>query len=93
MIIMTNIDISVSSTAFELYNKIFSKKGGILDRFSNNGTEYDGGSHALRNQKNIAKYLNFLEEISFIMFKSNKLTLAKMGMNYQQLIFMEKLQF
>lgn len=73
MAIMSNIDITEKTIIPELYNRIFAKRGGIFDRFS----EYDNGSHILRNADNINKYLNFLQKIAFLMFKRDNLSLSK----------------
>lgn len=72
MAIMSNIDITESSTKPELYNRIFAKRGGIFDRFS----EYDSGSQLLRNADNIKKYLEFLQKIAFKMFEKDNLLLS-----------------
>lgn len=72
MAIMSNIDITESSTKPELYNRIFAKRGGIFDRFS----EYDSGSQLLRNADNIEKYLEFLQKIAFKMFEKDNLLLS-----------------
>ena len=75
MAIMSNIDITGNATKPELYNRIFSGKGGIFDRFYYEGTAYDEGSHPLRNSENIKKYLEFLQEVAFRMYKKNNLSL------------------
>lgn len=77
MAIMSNIDITKKATRPELYSRIFAEKGGIFDRFSYKGIAYDKGSHMLRDNENIRKYLNVLGEIAFTMFEKNKLSLSK----------------
>lgn len=69
MAIMSNIDITKSSTKPELYNLIFAKRGGIFDRFS----EYDSGSQLYRNADNVKKYLEFLQKTAFMMFEKDGL--------------------
>lgn len=77
MAIMSDVDISENPTKPELYNRIFAEKGGIFDKFCVDGIGYDKGSHLLRNNSNIRKYLKFLREIAFKMFEKNKLFLSK----------------
>lgn len=77
MAIMTEIDITKKSTKAELYNLVFAEKGGIFDRFFNGDTEYDEGSHVLRNAKNIKIYLQFLQKTAFKMFEKNSLSLEE----------------
>lgn len=73
MAIMSNIDITESTSKPELYNRIFAEEGGIFDRFC----EYDNGSQVLRNPENIKKHLRFLKEIAFKMFEKNDLQIQK----------------
>lgn len=87
MAIMSNIDITKKATKSELYNRIFAEKGGIFDRFSNDGIGYDSGSSALRNKGNIKKYLEFLRKISFSMFEKGTLSLEKIEYNIPKLEF------
>lgn len=77
MAIMSNVDISENPTKPELYNRIFAEQGGIFDKFSYDGTEYDIGSQILRDPENIKKYLNFLQEVSFKMFETGELRLLE----------------
>lgn len=87
MAIMSNIDITKKATKSELYNRIFAEKGGIFDRFSNDGIGYDSGSSALRNKGNIKKYLEFLRKISFSMFEKGTLSLEKKECDIPKLKF------
>lgn len=75
MAIMSKIDISENPTKPELYEQIFSEKGGIFDRFSDGEVGYSKGAQVMRNQENIKKYLEFLRKVSFDMFEKKKLTL------------------
>lgn len=75
MAIMSNIDISENPTKPELYNRIFAGEGGIFDRFYDGNTEYDSGSHVLRESENIEKYLIFLRQVAFEMFMRNEWSL------------------
>ena len=76
MAIMSNIDIIRKATKPELYNRIFAEKGGIFDRFSYEGVGYDEGAHPFRNSDNIKKFLEFLQEVAFKMYKKNDLSLS-----------------
>lgn len=73
MAIMSDIDITTSTSKPELYNRIFAETGGIFDRFC----EYDNGSHILRNPENIKKYLSFLGDTAFKMFEKKDLQIQK----------------
>lgn len=77
MAIMTNINITAKTSKSDLYNRIFAEKGGIFDRFSNEGIAYSEGSQILRDSKNIKMYLDFLEKVAFKMFVKNSQLLAK----------------
>ena len=80
MAIMSKVDISENLSKPEIYNRIFAERGGIFDKFYNEGIAYDGGSHILRNKQNVKIYLEFLQKVSFEMFESNHLVLKE---NYQ----------
>ena len=77
MAIMSNVDIRENPTKPELYNRIFAKVGGIFDKFSLEGVEYDKGSQVLRNINNIEKYLKFLRDAAFVMFEKNNLSVSQ----------------
>lgn len=87
MAVMSNIDISENPTKPELYNRIFAEKGGIFDRFSCDGVEYDKGAQVLRNGENIKTYLSFLQKVSFVMFENNTLNLKMEDCNVPELEF------
>lgn len=73
MAIMSNIDITKKSNKSEVYNLIFAEREGIFDRFS----EYDNGSHIMRNADNVKKYLIFLQKTAFEMFERDELSLLQ----------------
>lgn len=77
MAIMCNLDLTLKTTKPELYDRVFSEKGGIFDKFTWNGIGYDNGTQPLRDKNNIKKYLRFLQDIAFKMFEKNKLILSK----------------
>lgn len=77
MALMTDTNIGENPSKPELYNKIFAEKGGIFDKFSYDGTEYDIGDQLLRSPENIKKYLGFLKEVAFKMFEAGSSTLMK----------------
>ena len=77
MAIMSNVDISENPTKPELYNCIFSEKGGIFDKFFDGKSEYSIGKQIFRNPENIKKYLKFLQEVAFDMFEKNNFILTK----------------
>lgn len=93
MAIMSDIDIikyiTKSITKPELYNRIFTQKGGIFDKFSYNGSEYDYGNQILRDNKNINIYLNCLQEIAFKMFDKNVFSLTQKEIKKPSLEFQE----
>lgn len=73
MSIISNIDITKSTSKPELYNRIFAETGGIFDKFS----EYDSGSQIMRNPNNIVCYLEFLRTTAFKMFEKNESVLSR----------------
>lgn len=73
MAIISKADMNEKTTIPKLYSRIFAAKGGLFDKFC----EYDNGEHVLRNPTNIKKFLNFLCETAFKMFKRNILQLKK----------------
>ncbi len=77
MAIMSEIDITKNATKAELYNRIFAEKGGIFDKFSDYEEGYDYGNQLLRDEKNIIKYLGFLQETAFKMFDENNLSIPR----------------
>lgn len=90
MSIMTEMDISENPTKPELYSRIFAEKGGIFDKFSYRGSEYDVGNQILRDPQNIKKYLKFLGEIAFSMFEKNDTVLLKDQFEIPELYFQGK---
>lgn len=87
MAIMSGIDINEHYTKPELYNKIFAEKGGIFDRFYDGENEYSEGSQIMRNHENVKKYLQFLHEVSFMMFENNRRRLKIDDCNVPELEF------
>lgn len=87
MSIMTGLDITKKATKPELYNRIFAEKGGIFDKFFYKGVGYDKGSQPLRDRNNIKKYLEFLQNIAFLMFKKDVLVLSKRECEIPELDF------
>lgn len=83
MALMSNIDIKENPTKPELYNHIFAKEGGIFDKFSYDGTEYDIGNQVMRHPNNIKKYLVFMQKVAFMMFEKNEICLIKDKDNYE----------
>lgn len=83
MALMSNIDIKENPTKPELYNHIFAKEGGIFDKFSYDGTEYDIGNQVMRHPINIEKYLTFMQKVAFMMFEKNEICLVKDKDNYE----------
>ena len=77
MAVMSDVEISKNPTKPELYTKIFAPKGGIFDKFSYEGNEYDIGNQILRDSENIDKFLNFLQETAFQMFETGSSALKK----------------
>lgn len=75
MAIMSGVDISQNPTKPELYRRIFSEEGGIFDKFCFEEGGYDVGQHILRSSENIKKYLKFLREVAFEMFRKDDLPL------------------
>ena len=90
MAIMSGVDINETHTKPELYNRVFAKRGGIFDKFSYEGTEYDVGNHILRDSRNIKKYLGFLQEVAFKMFEINDLSLQEAEYEIPELKFQGK---
>lgn len=89
MAIMSNINITKTTTKPQLYNRIFAEKGGIFDRFYDGEFEYDKGAQILRKPKNIKEYLDFLRKIAFMMFESNSLLLMTKDCEIPKLEFGE----
>lgn len=87
MAIMSNIEISQNYTKPELYNRIFSKKNGIFDRFANGDIGYGNGKQILRDPKNIEAYLKFLRKVAILMFKKNEIILYRGECEIPQLKF------
>ncbi len=87
MAIMTNIDIDKNFTKPELYNRIFAERGGIFDRFCNEGIAYSEGKQLFRVPQNTIHYMKFLREIAFFMFEKNDLCL------YREEYIVPELQF
>lgn len=77
MAIMSKVDISENLSKPEIYNRMFAERGGIFDKFYNEGIAYDSGSQIMRNPENIKKYLRFLREVAFKLHKSDSLLLQK----------------
>lgn len=77
MAIMSKVDISENLSKPEIYNRMFAERGGIFDKFYNEGIAYDSGSQIMRNPENIKKYLRFLREVAFKIHKSDRLLLQK----------------
>ncbi len=71
MSIMCGLDITNCNSKPEIYNRIFEKDGGIFDRFSFDEKAYGEGAQILRDTNNIEKYLVFLRETAFQLFKLN----------------------
>lgn len=90
MAIMSKVDISNNHTKPELYNLIFAEKGGIFDKFYNGRTEYSKGIQILRDLHNIKKYLKFLRDTAFEMFKYDTLSLLKEKCEIPKLEFEDK---
>lgn len=90
MAIITNVNITGKVSKAEFYTRIFAKRGGIFDRFSYDGIDYDIGNHILRDPENIKKYLNYLQQVAFRMFEEGKLYLLKNEIVIPELIFDEK---
>ena len=90
MAIMSGVDINEAHTKPELYNRVFAKQGGIFDKFSYEGTQYDVGNHILRDPRNIKKYLEFLQEVAFKMFEINDLSLHETEYQIPELKFQRK---
>lgn len=90
MALMSHVDLNKSTTKPELYNLIFAERGGIFDRFYNEGVEYDLGKQILRNPENVRKYLNSLNIIAFKMFEKNSLKLSKGEYQLPKLYFEQK---
>ena len=89
MAVMSGIDISENPTKPGLYNRIFSEKGGIFDKFCIDGVGYGEGSQIMRNHENIKEYLNFLRRIAFEMFEKNELLLHKFEYQIPKLEFQQ----
>lgn len=89
MAIMSGINISENPTKPELYNRIFAEKGGIFDKFYDGENEYSPGSQIMRNPNNIKKYLEFLREVAFKMYESNKQYLKKINYKVPELEFQD----
>jgi hypothetical protein len=83
MAIMSNVDLTKVTSKPELYNIIFAEKGGIFDKFS----EYDSGSQVFRNLENIRKYLLFLREIAFQLFRKNVINIPLKDCKVPELTF------
>ena len=83
MALMSGIDIKENPSKPELYNQIFAQEGGIFDKFSYEGTEYDIGNQILRHPNNIKIYLGFMQKAAFIMFEKKELCLIKDKDDYQ----------
>lgn len=90
MVIMSKVDISENLSKPEIYNSVFSERGGIFDKFYNEGIAYDSGSQIMRNHENIKKYLRFLREVAFEMHKSDSLLLQKGEFQIPKLEFQGK---
>lgn len=90
MAIMSGVNIRESSSIPDLYNRIFAEKGGIFDRFCDDGIGYDGGAHLLRNGNNIKAYLHFLQELAFKMFENKGDPLSKKHCNFPRLAYQGK---
>ncbi len=77
MAIMSNVPIEKNPSKPELYNHIFARNGGIFDKFYDGKTEYSNGAHILRDPDNVEKYLKFLREVGYKMYKKGDLTLER----------------
>lgn len=87
MAIMSNIDFSIEATKPDLYNRIFTKRGGIFDKFAYEGRGYDYGSHIMRDKSNIKKYFVFLQDVAFMMFEKNSLLIPRKDCQVPELSF------
>ncbi len=87
MSIMAGINLTLRTTKAELYNRIFAEKGGIFDRFCFRGIGYDNGLQPLRDIGNVREYLKFLQNIAFLMFEKDELSLEKKECHEPELEF------
>lgn len=85
--IMSNVEVEQVNSKFELYNLIFSENGGLFDKFSGRGNGYSNGAHILSDPDNIEKYLNFLQDVAYKMYKKNSLVLRRGDCEIPQLEF------
>lgn len=78
MAIMADIDLTTRASKSELYSRIFDKTGGIWSKFDYiNNEGYDNNNNPMRYSENIEKFLEFLGNIAFKMFKKNDLYLEE----------------
>lgn len=85
MAIVTGIDITINSSRYKAYEKIFSSEGGIFDRFATISTEgYDDSStHDISYEKEY--FINILCKTAFTMFRVHNNNLIDFK-TYQKII-------